>query len=119
MKLNDRGQTLVLFILLLPVFLLVLGYLVDMGLLHMQKRKIEHTVQMVLDYGIEHEDSTKLEQEIHQLLIMNLKSVDDEKIVIRESYIEISITKTVEPIFPFLYKNDNNTITITKRKQRI
>lgn len=114
MKLNDRGQTLVLFILLLPVLLLVLGYLVDIGLLHIQKRKIDRTVDMVLDYGIQHQDSIALEEEMYQLLIMNLKSVEEEKIVITDTSITVAIKKTVDRVFPFLFPNQNHTIQMTK-----
>ena len=73
---------------------------------------------MVLDYGVRHEDSTTLEQEIHQLLIMNLKSVDEEEIVVVNDYITVSVTKTVDRIFPFLFPNQNNRVQIKKTVSR-
>lgn len=112
---NHRGQTLVLFVLLLPVLLLVLGFLIDIGYLHIEKRKVDHAITNALEYGIEHRDSPTLESDIHKLLVLNLKTIEQSDIVIHEDNITISVTKKVDPIFPFLYKEKNFTITIKKR----
>ncbi len=115
MRLNHRGQTLVFFVLLLPVLLLVLGFLIDIGNLHIQKRKVDHAITNALEYGIEHRDDLTLETDIRKLLILNLKTVDQLNIIITEDYITISITKKIEPIFPFLYSKEDTNITIQKR----
>ena len=118
MKMNHRGQTLVLFILLLPVLLLVLGFLVDMGYLYMEKRKINRTVDMVLDYGVTHADATSLEQEMQQLLILNLKTLNEQNIVMDENHITVTVSKTVDGIFPFLFQEKSDTIRVQKTKQK-
>lgn len=114
---NHRGQTLVLFILLLPVLLLVLGFLVDIGYLHIEKRKINDTVDMVLDYGMTHIDSATVEEEMHRLLILNLKTVDEETIEIEENSVTVTVSKKINRIFPFLFQEDSNTIRVQKSKR--
>ena len=114
MQLNHRGQTLVLFVLLLPVLLLVLGFLIEIGNLHMEKRKVDYAITDALEYGIEHRDSSLLENDIHKLLILNLKTIEKSEIVITEDRITISVTKKVDSIFPFLFQEKNSTFTIQK-----
>lgn len=117
MRLNDRGQTLVLFVLLLPVFILILGFLVDMGNLHIQKRKVDYTIDDTLQYGMEHLDMDEdmLKQELHKLLQLNLKTIEKERIVIENNQITISITKKIETVFGNLFQKEEDTIVIQKK----
>lgn len=116
MKLSNRGQTLVLFVLLLPVLLLILGFLIDIGNLHIQKRKVDYTVNDTLEYGMEHldMDADSLKMELHKLLQLNLKNIEQEEITISGEEITILVTKKTENIFDFLFQ-EQNTITIRKK----
>ncbi len=111
---NSKGQTLVLFVLLLPVLLLVLGFLIEFGLLQIEKRKIENTINNALTYGMEHKEEETVKQDIHKLLILNLKTVEDE-IIIEENTITIQITKKVKSIFQNFFSNQQNIIKMKKR----
>ncbi len=84
----------------------------------MEKRKVDHAVDMALEYGIEHLDSSYVEEKMNQLLILNLKTVDEQDIQIEENQITITISKTVHRIFPFLFKESNNTIYVQKTKRK-
>ncbi len=114
MQLNHRGQTLVLFVLLLPVLLLVLGFLIDIGHLHIEKRKVDHAITNALEYVMEHRESSTLETDIYKLLVLNLKTIENAEIHITEDQITISVTKTVNSIFPFLYQEKDTVITMKK-----
>lgn len=108
---NRKGQTLILFILLLPVLLLLLSFLINLGTLQIQKRKLDNTINQALTYGMEHKINQNLEYDIYRLLLLNLKDVQNHRIQIEEDYITIEVTKRVETIFPF----STQQITITKR----
>lgn len=118
MKLNHRGQTLILFVLLLPVLLLVLGFLVDIGYLHIQKRKLDTTINDALTYGLEHIASEELENKLIKLLQLNLKNIEKEEIIIQENRITITVTMKLKSIFPFLSKEDKMTIQKSAWKEQ-
>lgn len=110
MKRNHRGQTLILFVLLLPVLLLVLGFLVDIGYLHIQKRKMDTTINDILTYGIEQIETEELEDKLVRLLQLNLNGIEKKEITIQENQITIRVTKKTEHIFPFLGNQEKMTI---------
>lgn len=109
---NHRGQTLVLFILILPVLLLVLGFLINLGTLQIQKKKLNNTIDQGLTYGIKHKEDETLEYDIYRILLLNLKTIQNYKIELKENDITIEVTQIIKPIFP-IFKEEN--ITIKKR----
>lgn len=114
MRLNHRGQTLILFVLLLPVLLLVLGLLIQLGNLQIQKQKIDQTITNALIYGMEHIDDSSLEVDIQKILLLNLKKIQHKMIEINDNKITIAITQSSNFLFPNLFKNLENSITIQK-----
>ena len=49
---NNRGQTLVMFILMLPLLLIVLCLVVDIGMLSLEKKKLENTLKDAIYYEL-------------------------------------------------------------------
>lgn len=49
---NNKGQSLVLFILILPILLGIMVLVVDMGNVFCKKNEIDSTLEFVLDYGL-------------------------------------------------------------------
>lgn len=118
MKLNHKGQTLILFVLLLPFLLLVLGFLVDIGYLHIQKRKLDTTINDTLTYGVKHIETEELETKLVKLLQLNLTNIEKKEILIQENRITIIVTKKIEHIFPFLGTEENITIQKSAWKEQ-
>ena len=52
MKLNNKGQTLVAFIILIPVLIMIFTLVVDLGLLSIEKRKIDNEIKSTITYGL-------------------------------------------------------------------
>ena len=50
---NKNGQVLVAFMLMLPLILLFLGLIIDIGLVFIEKRKIENNIKSVISYRFE------------------------------------------------------------------
>ena len=46
---NNRGQTLVIFIIILPVIILGVSYLVDTGLMYIGRSKLISTCKVIID----------------------------------------------------------------------
>lgn len=126
---NNKGQALVLFILILPLLLIVLGMVVDLGMIGISKKKVDTVVQNILFHSFENrEEKTDedLMSEMDRLITINLGSVK-RKIEIGE-HIYITVEKKMEPLFPSLLKQkylnykvtyeallDNDKIQIVRR----
>lgn len=50
MKLNNKGQSLVLFILIIPIILGIMALVIDIGYALTKKNEIDKSVEFVLDY---------------------------------------------------------------------
>lgn len=114
MKQNHRGQTLVLFILLLPVFVLVLGFLIDIGYLHIEKRKVDYAIQSALEYGMKHKEDSTLKEDLQNLLVYNLYPIESSEVEITKNEITIMVSKKIERLLPFLFSEKETKIVIQK-----
>lgn len=70
MKLNNKGQTLVIFIILIPIIIIVLGIIIDIGLMGLDKVKVKNSMKDAIEYGLKN-DSSK--EEIRDLIDKNIK----------------------------------------------
>ena len=52
---NRKGQTLVIFIIILPVILIAMAYLVDTGLMLINKSKLDSTSKIIIDKYYDYE----------------------------------------------------------------
>lgn len=52
-RLDNKGQSLVMFILLLPIMLGVMALVIDCGNVMIRKNEIGNVIEMVLDYGLD------------------------------------------------------------------
>lgn len=84
---NNKGQSLVLFILIIPILLGMMVLVTDVGNAIYEKNKINSIIEMVIEYGLE-ENSTK--EEINKLLEYNLKN-NNTTINIEENTINIKV----------------------------
>ena len=77
---NENGQTLVLFILILPIIIIILSLLINYAVLSAKKIELENNIKSALEYGlnlkINSEDETKVltNNEIKNKLEYLLKS---------------------------------------------
>ena len=114
MRINDRGQVLVTFIILLPIFLFIFAVIIDYGLLCIEKRKITNNVREALTYYENNIDDYDIKDKTKQLLQKNLDNVE---IDIIESDYDIQIT--VKSNYKSLYNTlTNNNLIINKTKEK-
>lgn len=105
---NKKGQVLVTFILLLPLMLLFLGFLIELGNNLITKRQINNTLNMALEYV----------SEDHNFLVKEFieDNIDDCDVQVKENdnIIKITVSKTNKSIFNNLLNTRLNKIRITK-----
>ena len=97
---NNKGQTLVLFILLLPLLLIVMMLVLETGLLLVEKNKIDGEIKYAIKYALKLD--TIDEDKVNNILINNLG--DDIKTSIKISTSDIRIEVDKDYKFLFLKK---------------
>lgn len=97
-KLNNKGQSLVMFILILPVIILVLVLVVDVGNAIYIKNKLDNVNYLVMDYALDNKNSSNLSEEVITLVNKNMDGISFINIDNESDYIYISITKKISGI---------------------
>ena len=105
---KNRGQALVLFVLLLPIILLMFAFVIDIGLLSYSKKSINMKIEEIIEDGLSNNLS---EREIHELLIKNIKNIENKNIIKKENGLQITLQIKLNPIFPNIVKQDKYEVT--------
>lgn len=107
---NNKGQTLAVFILFLPIFFLLLALIYDLGSLELTKQKIQSEVKSTIKYGLENPKNPYLKENMETMLNKNLEA--SFTIEIKAGKIIINVRQIKDSIFPNIIK-ENYTIDIT------
>lgn len=102
MRLNNKGQSLVLFILIIPILLGVMVMVIDIGNVIYRYQDIENINKIVLDYGLDHVGDDNLVYEMENLVLENNEKIDT-NISIGNDKIEINSTYYVDGIFSNIF----------------
>lgn len=71
---NNKGQTLVIFVLVLPLIILTTYVLLTKGNMYYQKRLLENNIKSALNYGLDHIDDENIEIKIKELIKKNIEA---------------------------------------------
>lgn len=74
--LNNKGQSLVMFILIIPIILIILAGVVDIGNIVYNKQELANINKIVLDYGLTHMDDNDTVSQMKKLGIYNQKNIN-------------------------------------------
>ena len=114
---NNKGQTLVAFVIILPVILLILLALIDFGLVSIRKHEISTTIKDAITlYFNNNQDDIELE--IKKLINKNIDANDIENlsIVHDNEYVKIDIEVKYNSIFNFLNINKKIKVSYIGKK---
>mgnify|MGYP004515631745 FL=1 len=102
---NNKGQTLVIFVLILPLILLIISILFSYGNLLLTKKQIENNIVYTINYYFDHEYENKNESNMEEIksklkyiIEKNIKYVNL-IIEIKDDSIDISIEKQINNLF--------------------
>ena len=87
---DNKGQSLVVFVLIMPAILLIIMVISDLGNLSVTQNKYEREIKSAIKYGLKHKDEENLNGKILSLLNYNIK--EDKEVTINDS-IEIRVLK--------------------------
>lgn len=96
---NNKGQSLVLFILIIPILVGIMALVIDLGKVFTTKSNQENVLELVLEYSLEDKKTNTLQEEsIKKLVDKNLEQ-NKNTINIEKHVITISTKGEVEGLF--------------------
>ena len=101
---NNRGQSLVLFILVIPIVFLVIMGIVDIGKISMLREELDGINYVVTEYGLDKIDDVDLNDKLEEIIRKNKSDIDKIDIVIEDKKLKITLEDNVNLV---LIKNSN------------
>lgn len=114
MNLNNKGQSLVMFIVIIPILIIILTFVYDIGTAIYEKNSLSNTNYMVIDYGLSNIDKVS-ENDLIDLILKNSKGVNNVSVIIDDKIIDIKISKNFKGIFGKII-NTNLTQIVSEYK---
>ena len=90
-KLNNRGQSLAIFVIFVPVFIMIGTFVVDVSFAKYNERRLDILNKQVINYGLKHIDEEPYDNMV-DLIYQNDSDIDSYEININNETKEISVT---------------------------
>jgi len=97
LKINNKGQSLVMLVLIIPIFLLILTLVYDVGDAIYEKDRLSNTNYLTIEYGLNNID-TVTENDLKNLIEQNTSNLKYIYVTIEENQIEIKMEKDAKSI---------------------
>ena len=95
---NRKGQVLVMFIILLPIFFIIMTLLIDIGNLILTNNEINDVSYMVLEHCLDHLDEEDIIDTSKELLKLNNKELNIESCKIENNKVYLNVSYQVKGI---------------------
>ncbi|MFA5408087.1 MAG: TadE family protein [Bacilli bacterium] len=96
---NKRGQVLVFFVILIPIFTAIMAFTIDVGCNYYQYNKLNNINHIALQYGLNHLNDTDVRGAIIDLIYKNDSNIDSYELLIEDGKITLTINKTIDSVF--------------------
>ena len=117
LKINNKGQSLVIFVLIILIFLLILTLVYDVGNAIYEKDRLSNTNYLTIEYGLNNID-TVTENDLKNLIEQNTSNLKYIYVTIEENQIEIKMEKDAKSIIGKMF-NFNLVKIISHYKGKI
>lgn len=103
--LNNKGQSLVMFILIIPIILMILSMIYDIGNALYEKETLNNINYMTIDYGLDNMDKIT-ESDLIELILKNTNNLEKVDVKIENNTINITISKRIKGLFGKILDTD-------------
>ena len=124
-RLNSKGQSLAIFVIFVPVFIMIGTLVVDVSFARYNVRKLDNINKLVINYGLDYIESDPYDTMV-DLIYKNDSEVDDYeiKINLEEKKINVNISKSTKGFFGSIvgkeiYKEKSSFIGYIKDDKKI
>jgi len=93
--LNNRGQSLVLFVITLPILLIILVIVIDIGRVISLKQELNNISELVLDYGLDYWNGINMNTNDDEEIIDSNLNIDIDGIIVNDNSEDVSIENDV------------------------
>lgn len=90
-KLNNKGQSLAIFVIFVPVFIMIGTFVVDVSFAKYNERRLDNLNKQVINYGLKHIDEEPYDNMV-DLIYQNDSDINSYEININNETKEISVT---------------------------
>lgn len=89
--LNNKGQSLVMFVMILPILLMIIMMVIDIGKMVQRREELDSINYVLVDYGLDNIELNNLEDKLKEILDKNDKSIAIVKINIDKESLEVEV----------------------------
>lgn len=101
-SLNNKGQSLVMFVIIFPIFLFIITLIYDVGNAIYEKNRLSNTNYMVVEYALLNIDTIS-EEDIISLINENDSDISDISIMIINDTVTIALEKDIKGVVGKLF----------------
>lgn len=94
---NNKGQTLVLFVLILPIIVFIMLLVIDVSNMFITKQELNNINKIVLNYGLDIIEEENIDSKLEELINKNVLN-NEHTIRIDNGIIEVEIKKNIQGI---------------------
>jgi Flp pilus assembly protein TadG len=98
-KLNNKGQTLILFVILIPIVLVLMALVIDTSYLYKEKTKLESTTKTIIKNNYDKKDSDDIDKIITDLYQKNNIETNNLSISVSDNSLAIKNYYSIDSIF--------------------
>lgn len=96
---NNKGQVLVFFVVLIPVFIALAAFAIDISYTYYQSNKLDNINRMVIKYGLNNLTDDDIKSKMAELLLKNDSDISNYEINIKNNVITLKAEKEINSIF--------------------
>ncbi len=99
---NNKGQTLVLFLFVMPLIFLILVAFYQFGSAELEKKKIASSVEEVVRYGMDYKEEEDIEEKMVTMFQKSFPNIKNEFIEVKVENEKVSMTVKKEYAILFM-----------------
>lgn len=107
---NNRGQSLISFVLIIPIILMILFMVYDIGNMVLLREKLDNINYIAIDYGLDKIDDLDLNAKLNELIKKNKDDIEVVNISISEGKIRITLEDRLNNKFSLISKFKTFTV---------
>lgn len=98
MGLNNKGQSLVMFVLIIPIILLILVFVYDVAGALYEKNRLSNTSYLACEYALDNIGSID-ENDVISYILKNSDDLNNISVIIKDNIVDIELDKNIKGIF--------------------